>query len=325
MSGKRGVPILFWSILLSGWAIMRYITYPGFYDGAVAGVSPNPVVLRVTAASILDKPYASLRYGFSNISKPENTLQSKEFSAAALSQNIRPPRILLSDRVPITTQNLPAAVLPPFAAALVQNPRAQIQLAPYVPAKSKRLEIYSYSFIRPGAGQVGGISAAPQYGGGQSGIVAAYRISPVSWPDIAVLGRAALAHNGSRPWEFAAGLRVKPLRNLPVSLSAERRFRVGSTDVTAIYGASSIESAALPARFSARGYAQAGIVLGAQNDRFYDAGIRIDRPIISASGARLHLGVGSWAGGAARRRSPRHWTCVSRRIKDCKNTCYDNR
>jgi hypothetical protein len=296
---------MFWSLLMGAWAMMRFWVYPGGEPAVIevlkthsfSAITPTIQTPMIDAAPMiinsLPKP--------AKISQGEYVPFNRFSFGPAFQKNYSSAPVTTAPREWQQASSLPAVQMPFPADFLLQSaplPESAVSApATIAPRKFKRLDIYAYSFVRPGALQEGALAATPQYGGGQSGIIAAYRLTSGSAPDIALLGRVSAAHGGSRSYEFAAGARIKPLKSVPVSLSIERRFRPNVLDVTALYAAGSKEDIHLPIKLSARGYAQAGIILGPQKDQFYDAGIRIDRPLMKALGGQLHLGVGSWAGG----------------------------
>jgi hypothetical protein len=187
------------------------------------------------------------------------------------------------------------------AAVMDTNPSSLTLPLHSTPTKTSeihpRLQLYTYSFWRNGNAEGSGLAASPQYGGSQSGVIATYRISPSQMPEIAILGRIAAVPNALSDTEFAAGLRIKPSKNVPFTLSAERRIRLNQPDANAFYVAGSKEDIPLKYKFSARGFAQAGIIMGRQGDQFYDAGVRIDRPLLTQKRSAIFAGIGSWAGG----------------------------
>jgi len=125
----------------------------------------------------------------------------------------------------------------------------------------------------------------------------------------ALLGRFSIDADGFDQPEFAVGGRWRPIASLPISISAERRFRPREVDSFAVYAAGGFDGVRLPLKISASGYAQAGLNLaddalaGASRlQHFYDANLRADRPVgalgVSTSAtAKLRAGVGAWAGG----------------------------
>ena len=304
MYGRRGTPVMFWSILLGAWAMMRFWAYPAsdlpfaevLNTHSTTALSPsvhNPMIgVEPTLINSLSKPAQISRAQYAPVNRPTFILAFRQNYNNATA-------VAVTSELPAAT-SLPAAQMPLSADLSVPSapsPEFLSTSTTIAARNSKRLDVYAYSFIRPGASQDGMLASVPQYGGGQSGIIAAYRLTNDSAPNIALLGRVSAAHSGTQPYEFAAGMRIKPLKSVPISLSVERRLRPGGKDVAAVYVAGSREDIRLPMQYSARGYAQAGFILGAQKDRFYDAGIRIDRPLLKGLGGQLHVGLGSWAGG----------------------------
>ncbi len=305
MHARRGTPVIFWSLLVVAWAAMRFWMYPaGDLTGAEVLKTHNSAAITPTiqtpitgGAPVFVKSWAKT----AKIPRAQYVRVNRLNFTLPFQQSYEDAPIIA---VPLewgAASSLPAAQMPFSADLLVQKALLQKSAvsAPITiaPRKFKRLDIYAYSFMRSGASQEGGLAVTPQYGGGQSGVIATYRLTSGRAPDVALIGRVSAAHSGSQPYEFAVGIRIKPLKSAPLFLSVEKRFRPDGKDVTALYAAGSKEDIHLPVKLSARGYAQAGIILGPQNDQFYDAGIRIDRPLLKALGGQLHLGLGSWAGG----------------------------
>lgn len=174
-------------------------------------------------------------------------------------------------------------------------PQPETAHAPLLPSRRKlAFDAYAYSFWRGGR-SVGGLAAAGQYGGGQSGLIAT-----LTWQDkeggrapLALLIRTAVAHESATQRELALGIRWQPAASLPLSLSAERRFRNSDPDSFALYAAAGRSDIRLPAQFTLDTYAQAGIVSGKSGGRFFDAHARADRQVLPA----IHAGAGIWAGG----------------------------
>lgn len=166
--------------------------------------------------------------------------------------------------------------------------------------ESRKLDIdaYAYSFWR-GGGRGGGLATAGQYGGGQSGVIATIGIRNGSGGrlPLALLVRSAVAHDDIHDRELALGVRWQPSASLPLSISAERRFRGVGTDNFALYAAGGQSDLSLPAGFKLDGFAQAGLVSGRNGGHFFDAQARAERRILPESPLPLHVGAGIWTGG----------------------------
>ncbi|MVZ98525.1 hypothetical protein EUU23_12555 [Sphingorhabdus sp. IMCC26285] len=156
--------------------------------------------------------------------------------------------------------------------------------------------LYGYSFFRTRSPK-NGVSTIGQYGGSQSGFVAALSMhrprSGESEPTTALQIRGAIAHDTPDERELAAGLRWKPARKIPVSLIFERRFRNHQTDAFAAYLAGG-KSFGLPRQSNFESYFQAGLLSGKQGGPFFDLSARVDRKL----GATPFVpGIGIWGGG----------------------------
>jgi hypothetical protein len=167
-------------------------------------------------------------------------------------------------------------------------------------AHPTRLNFYAYSFVRSNA-QASGLVGGGQYGGSQSGFVATYALA--RFPDdsgnarLALLARGAIAHDRVAEHELAAGLRWQPSRRVPVTLTAERRFRNARDDAFAVYLAGGKSQVTLPLRFRLDAFAQAGLVSGNDGGPFFDAVARAERKFAAVGKAPVTLGTGIWSGG----------------------------
>ncbi len=167
-------------------------------------------------------------------------------------------------------------------------------------AQPSKLNFYAYSFFRSNA-QAGGPVSTGQYGGSQSGFVATYGLA--RFPDgkghsrLALLARGAIAHEEPGERELAAGLRWQPSPHVPLTVTAERRFRNARSDALAIYLAGGKSQVALPLRFRLDAFAQAGLVSGNDGGPFFDVVTRAERDLATVAKAPVTLGGGVWSGG----------------------------
>lgn len=168
---------------------------------------------------------------------------------------------------------------------------------------AKKWQIYAFSFWRLTGGGPAGLASAAQYGGSQSGIIAAYRVGGGEKSDLSLLARVALTPQNAGDRELAAGLSWRPARNIPVTLFAEYRARAPAPDAAAVYIAGSVPDIALPGGFRLGGFGQAGVVHsftaagGGERTAFLDAGLRGERPVVNTRPLQIALGAGAWAGG----------------------------
>jgi hypothetical protein len=189
---------------------------------------------------------------------------------------------------------------PSMVATQNAAPRPAAEPLPGSKPNRPAIDVYAYSFWRSGSSgsalAPGGPSGGGQYGGGQSGLIATIGLRRADEPmALALLLRAAVAHDDLHNRELALGLRWQPIRSWPVSISAERRFRHKASDDLALYLAGGRSDVRLPARFTLEAYAQAGVVSG--EGYFFDAQARADRRIFDLSGQSFHIGAGIWTGG----------------------------
>ncbi len=171
---------------------------------------------------------------------------------------------------------------------------------PLAPRRSLRADGYAYSFWRAGNGK-NALAAGGQYGGSQSGVIATFsfqRAGDLEKPQmLALLVRTAVAHDNIDEREVAFGVRWRPIENVPVSFTAERRFRHDRQDAFAIYAAGGVSDVRLPLKFRGESFAQAGLVSGEQSGPFFDGFVRVDRKLPVAPALEIHAGAGAWAGG----------------------------
>lgn len=157
-----------------------------------------------------------------------------------------------------------------------------------------RLSLYGYIFGRSGSGSANALGA--RYGGSQAAIQAAYRINPNDKIALDAVVRLQSALNEGDK-ELAAGVRVKPIDSLPVSIIAEHRFRPSSADGFAVYAAGGKSAIPLPANFKLNLYGQAGASTAGQDTLFFDAQAVAERTIYKSGNFALSAGGGAWAGG----------------------------
>jgi hypothetical protein len=155
---------------------------------------------------------------------------------------------------------------------------------------------YTYSFWRFANGSSNALAPGAQYGGSQSGII--LTVDPFGDPKqgVAVLARGAITPNGKEK-ELALGLRWKPLANIPVSLTAERRFQANAPDRFATYLAGGIDARPVIGKLKADGFAQAGFVSGKDGGGFFDVQAKLTHPLTHIRDTPITIGVGSRAGG----------------------------
>lgn len=317
MQTWQGKPIIAWSIVLGLWAAIRLMPYPIAtlnIPKSRASMPMRPLIRAPNTIAFIPAAGAQEAIPQKAYEKPETAQDylavvfKARYSNSSLVTNVVSTEVtgqkIGASSALSAVQTAHSFTVPAYAAQTklaAANPAQLLQSPLLYSIRSntqRRFSAYAYSFIRPGALETGAlVSAAPQYGGGQSGVIATYRLVGGVRRNVSLLGRVSLAHGAQEAPEFSTGLRIKPLSNIPVTLSAEHRLLANQKDVTALYAAGSIEDIKLPAQFMAQSYAQAGIILGRQSNQFYDAGMRIDRAVIKTAIGQINVGIGGWTGG----------------------------
>ena len=109
------------------------------------------------------------------------------------------------------------------------------------------------------AARVMSLASGGQLGGSQAGARLFYNVTPA----IAAVLRSSSEIN-RRGGELAAGVRVQPLRSLPLWITAERRFQLGKygggRDAFALFAESGIYGRPMPLGLNLDAYAQGGVV-----------------------------------------------------------------
>lgn len=96
--------------------------------------------------------------------------------------------------------------------------------------------------------------------------------------------------------DVAAGIRVRPIRSIPVWLTAERRQRLtkfgGGRNAFAFFAEGGVYDRPMPWGFTLDGYAQGGIVGLKSRDLFADGGVTFTHPFYR----QFSAGLGVWGG-----------------------------
>jgi hypothetical protein len=128
-------------------------------------------------------------------------------------------------------------------------------------------------------------------GGSQAGARLFYNFSPM----ISAVVRSSSDVN-RRGGEVAGGLRVRPLRAIPVWITAERRQQLGKygggRNAFALFAEGGLYDQPMPWGFTLDGYAQGGIVGLSSRDLFADGGATFTRPLWR----EFSGGFGVWGG-----------------------------
>ncbi|QIK78941.1 hypothetical protein G7077_08570 [Sphingomonas piscis] len=182
---------------------------------------------------------------------------------------------------------LPPATIPAASSAAALPP-------PPLPAPPKfdRLQLTAWALLR-GRQSLGSppssLASGGTLGGSQAGARLTYRFTP----ELAASLRTTSAVGTSQS-EVAAGIRVTPLRSLPLSITAERRQAIGhygGRSAFALFAEGGIYGQWLWG-IDLDGYAQGGVVGVRDRAFFADGAFAFTRPVAR----QFSVGVGFWGG-----------------------------
>lgn len=153
-------------------------------------------------------------------------------------------------------------------------------------------------------------AAAPgvsSYGRSQAGAVLRYSLLPNHLLLPALYTRVTRTIEGPRQAEVAAGLSLRPLAGVPVSVAAEARVTEtasGREVRPAAFAVTQLPPLALPLGLRGEAYLQGGYVGGRFETPFVDGQARTDRRVVRlGEGQEVRAGLAAWGGaqkGAAR-------------------------
>lgn len=299
MAELRGRPLAFVALALAAWVSGR-VAWEGDWQ-------PRPISATATSASAAVPSRNLTLTAFPDHSVPSRTKHAAAGQRARIipSAKFRPPPALDPWQDGGRPSGLPSPALVAGGGGPLSTGRdtpPSNALAPVgkagQPIRKPRWggALYAYSFWRFASG--GGAALAPgaQYGGSQSGLMAT--LDPFGEPE---RGLALLLRGSATPdWnerEVALGFRWAPDKDWPLTLSAERRFRMDAPDRFAAYLAGGFDRMRLAGQWKVDAYGQAGYVTGQSAGGFFDAQVRATHPLVELKGVPLSIGAGGWAGG----------------------------
>lgn len=153
-----------------------------------------------------------------------------------------------------------------------------------------RLQLTAWTLLRQRPGP-DSLASGGTLGGSQGGARLSYYVTP----QIAASLRTSAPIGSSRGGEVAAGVRIRPLRAVPIALTAERRQafgRGGGRSAFALFLEGGVYQRPMPWKFQLDAYAQAGIVGARRRDLFADGALTFTRPLYG----RFSGGFGLWGG-----------------------------
>jgi len=163
-----------------------------------------------------------------------------------------------------------------------------------VAAQIDRIQLTMWAMLR----DTRTLTAAPHslasggtLGASQAGARLVYNFSPM----ISAVVRTS-SEVGRRGGEVAGGIRVHPLRSIPLWITAERRQAIGQygggRNAFALFAETGFYDRPMPWGFRLDGYAQGGVVGLRSRDLFADGDVTFSRPVYR----QFSGGLGLWGG-----------------------------
>jgi hypothetical protein len=301
MSERCGRPLGWTAALLAAWIALR-IAMPDAH---------SPLPLSTAAVAAIPKPF--IKTDVQPSVQSSGSMNRSSFSAAASATIAKPRLSIISASPPALVpwqdggwpSGLPMPALVAGGSEPISTGRDTPPTIAYAPVgkagppNNKRRwgqNLYAYSFWRIGTESNTALAPQGQYGGNQSGFILTADPFDAQDQGLAMLFRGAVTPDGADR-ELALGLRWRPATNIPLSLTAERRFRLGGTDRFAFYAAGGFDTVPIAGELSLNAYGQTGFATGKGGGAFFDAQAKLMHPLGEMSGVRLTAGAGAWAGG----------------------------
>jgi hypothetical protein len=170
------------------------------------------------------------------------------------------------------------------------------QSLPAEPRRSgiDRLQLSTWALLRSQQAGVAGsqsLGTVGSLGASQAGARLTYNFTS----QISATLRSS-SNVGRRGGEVAAGVRIQPLRGLPLWIDAERRQRLGryggGRNAFALFFEAGVYDRPMPMHFLLDGYLQGGVVGLHGRDRFIDGAVTLTRPVYR----QFSAGFGVWGG-----------------------------
>jgi hypothetical protein len=153
-----------------------------------------------------------------------------------------------------------------------------------------RFQLSAWALLR-GSWGPGALATGGTLGGSQVGARLTYNFSP----SLAASLRSSSSVGGVRYAEVAAGVRWRPLAEVPVALNLERRFalnRWGGRNAFALFAEGGLYQTPVFGLANLDLFAQGGVVGLKSRDLFFDGGATFTRPVWKNWSA----GFGAWGG-----------------------------
>lgn len=216
--------------------------------------------------------------------------------AAAMTALLPEPRRQFYSPVPALDEwplsRIASAAMPPLRSTVVTPAQS-------IPVELKRkgidrLQLTTWALLRSqsaGVAGTGSLASGGSLGASQAGARLTYNFTR----QIAATLRSS-SEVGRRGGELAAGVRVQPVRGIPLWFDAERRQRIGryggGRSAFALFFEGGVYDRPMPLHFFLDSYLQGGVVGFHSRDGFVDGGLTLTRPVYK----NFSAGLGLWGG-----------------------------
>jgi len=320
----RGEPLLVFGLVVGGWLTMRVMLWqPPFGiprpDAVLAGAAaarPNPPLAGIAPRLSANEPALASdpEPNHAPLVRPPGLLMRSAGDVPAPFQAPSSPRIIVQDMLlseAFAHMNLAPGIVaqataddPPVTDALATDEPLLGQPAPQ-PDNSARWSGDAWLLWR-GGGKGPLAAGQPTYGRSQAGAVLRYRLASSSLHRPIAYARLTRALAGARESDVAAGIALRPVGVLPISVAVEVRVSerpAGREARPAAFAVTELPQLDLPLGLRAEVYAQAGYVGGRFATAFADGQTEIDARLGRFGHAEVRAGGAVWGGaqeGAAR-------------------------
>lgn len=301
-SRRRGEPLLALALLMATWTGARMLLWH----------SPFPTPFAVASANAATPPQNGLARENSQPALNSADNFTKDLAPVATRPKAFGQGSAMTIVLPRTDEQ-PASKL-----STIERPKSLPGFAPYPTAVSRDVALLAQPSValplhvsrrwhvagwiawRAGSGvprRADGPRPA-SYGGSQAGAVARLDLAGGGHRP-AVHLRAIYAPDRFRQADFAAGVGLRPISQLPVRMIGEVRLThsQGRSEIRpAVLAVTELPPIELPLGLTAEGYGQAGWVGGDYSTSFVDGQVRVKRQVLSSGRARVHVGAGAWGG-----------------------------
>ncbi len=292
----RGQPLLLVGGLLAGWACLRIGMLQTSWD------EPLPAaVVEMSASSrravtghagpllVNSQRLKQVRhFETSPASAPSFRLRNRSPDALPVMKGFGAETELIGIDLPVVPPRGVPGAAPSLAASGPPGP----------PDRPSRWSADGWLLVR-GDGAGPAAAPGPSYGRSQAGAVLRYDLAPGSAVRPRAYLRASTAVDGARERQLAAGLSLRPLRQVPLRVAAEARVietASGTSLDPAVYAVSELPPVDLPMGMRGEAYLQGGYLAGRHATAFADGQVRAEKLLSRIGPAEFSVGGGAWGG-----------------------------